>query len=280
MQASSQLEAQDIQGLSKGVESIQMQSNQIYENVNSTDSDHSPPFRTDLSLVLSYSGNKSKYSTTQNGNKSQDSDVDTPTMPIAMKLLPNKLTYAGKTELKPINGSSQEVAQSIVNVENSANEEILSKSQVNSMHESCENNAKTSKIKEKMVKNGQKRENGENASSSGKKEKETNSKSKSKKRDSNDSQDSVKKNCFYFVHEHLLQCQRFTRVLKLRKRKKINEFIYIFLFFLNRRKPVEVQKTPMKTMQKIKMGEMYRFNSMESPSLINKKLSHIPMIPM
>lgn len=188
-QAPSQLEAKDIRGLSKGVESIQMQSNQIYENVNSTDSDHSPPFRTDLSLVLSYSGNKSKYSTTQNGNKSQDSDVDTPppTLPLAMKLLPNKLTYAGKTELRPTGGTSQEADQSIVNVENSANEEILSKSQANSVHESNESNGKTSKSKEKAMKNG------EGASSSGKKEKETNSKSKAKKRDSNDSQDSVRK---------------------------------------------------------------------------------------
>lgn len=193
MQASSQLEAKDIQGLSKGVESIQMKSNQLYENVPSTDSDQTPPFRTEMSLVLSYNGNKSKYSTNQSPNKTQDSDTDTPppNIPLAMKLLPNKLTYAGKPEYKQIGGSSQEAEQSIVNVENSANEEILSKSQVNSMHDSTDSNGKTSKINENALKNGEKQEfgsNGDNAGSSG--SKETNS--KSKKRNSNDSLESVR----------------------------------------------------------------------------------------
>ncbi|XP_055304780.1 uncharacterized protein LOC129569695 isoform X2 [Sitodiplosis mosellana] len=194
-EASSQLEAKEIQGLSKGVESMQMQSNRLYENVTSTDSDQSPPFRSDLSLVLSYSGNKSKYSTTQNSEKTQDFDVDTPppNVPLAMKLLPNKLTYAGKTEFKPIGCSSQEVEQSIANVENSANEEILSKSQVNSTYESNECNGKVTKTKEKVAKNGEKHEdgtNGDSTSPSASKEKEANSNSKTKKRDSNDSQDS------------------------------------------------------------------------------------------
>lgn len=160
----------------------------LYENVPSTDSDQTPPYRTEMSLVLSYSGNKSKYTTTKNANKTQESDSDTPppNIPVAMKLLPNKLTYAGKTEYKQIGTTSQDAEQSIVNVENSANEEILSKFQTNPTQSS---NGKVPKAKEKLAKNDE--DNGVSTCAAGGKEKET--KSKSKKRDSNDSQESVSK---------------------------------------------------------------------------------------
>lgn len=184
----------DIQGLSKSVESMQLQSspqlNRIYENVTTskhTASDQSPPYRTEMSLVLSYDGNKSKYSTSQNSTKSQGSDQSPPpSIPKAMKLLPNKLQYAGKSDLfKSTTSGSPEVEQSI-NVENTANEEILSKSAVNSVAESNDSNSskKNSPGKtEKVTKNGESKVNGGNNEENNKKT----------YRNSNDSQESVRK---------------------------------------------------------------------------------------
>lgn len=115
---------------------MQMQKNPMYENVKSvknSDSDQPHPYRTEMSLILSYNGNKSKYSTTKNIDKAQESDIETPppNVPQAMKLLPNQLPYATKNDLlkdKLMNSPMSE--QGNVNIENSANEQILSKSQV------------------------------------------------------------------------------------------------------------------------------------------------------
>lgn len=174
---------------------MQPQSNRIYENVTTekhTDADQSPPFRTEMSLVLSYDGNKSKYSTNRNSTKQQESDqsqTPPPCVPMAMKLLPKKLPYTGQSDLiKRSAGSSQEVEQSI-NVENSANEELLSKTRVNSVAESTESNGskkKSSGKSEKTSKTGEIKANGGSNNSS-------EERAKQKHRDSNDSQESVRK---------------------------------------------------------------------------------------
>lgn len=130
---------------------MKMHKNQIYENVKSaknTESDQSHPYRTEMSLILSYNGNKSKYSTNQNVDKAQESDVDTPppNVPQAMKLLPNKLPYAAKSEIfKQSFINPQHSEQGNVNIENSANEEILSKSQVSETNSTAQNPHHTKK---------------------------------------------------------------------------------------------------------------------------------------
>lgn len=115
---------------------MQMQNSATYENVKriknttSCDSDQQPPYRTEMSLVLSYNGNKSKYCTSQYSDKIQESDIDTPppSLPHAMKLLPNKLTYAGNNELfKPIQ-NAQDLESGNAHMENSTNEHISTKS--------------------------------------------------------------------------------------------------------------------------------------------------------
>lgn len=119
----------DIQGLSKGIESMNMQKNRIYENCKSAktpDIDQAHPYRTEMSLVLSYSGNKSKYYTTHNADKESDIETTPPNLPQAMKLFPPNLTYTGKSEI--FNQSPAKMDQTTANTENSANEEILSKS--------------------------------------------------------------------------------------------------------------------------------------------------------
>lgn len=153
----------------------------LYEHVPSTDADQSPPYRTEMSLVLSYSGNKSKYSTTQTPDKRLESEcVETlpPNLPHAMKLLPNKLTNEIFKQMP--------TDQSNLHSENSVNEEMLSNSQVENI------NLKNSRNKE----NGGKHEfvNSDCAAANGSKDKETNL--KSTKRNSNDSQESVRKISF------------------------------------------------------------------------------------
>lgn len=136
-QTAGQLDAilHDIQGLSKGIESMKMHKNQIYENVKraeNTNSDQSHPYRTEMSLTLSYNGNKSKYSTNQNADRVQESEIDTPpaNVPQAMKLLPNKLPYASKSEIfKQSFINAQHSEQGHVNIENAGNEIGSSKSQ-------------------------------------------------------------------------------------------------------------------------------------------------------
>lgn len=171
-----------------------MHKNQIYENVESaknSDSDQSHPYRTEMSLILSYNGNKSKYTSTKNASNSLESDVETPppNVPHAMKLLPNKLPYAIKSELfKP----SQLSEQGNVNIENSANEEILSKSQVSP---SCVNNTvpnddsskngRTSLVEpnnEKHSENQEVASNGDKTSSSKENQPLTNSKANEKQK--------------------------------------------------------------------------------------------------
>lgn len=115
---------------------MKMHKNQIYENVKSaknTNSDQSHPYRTEMSLTLSYNGNKSKYSTNQNADRMQEPEIDTPpaNVPQAMKLLPNKLPYASKSEIfKQSFINAQHSDQGQVNIENSSNEICSSKSQV------------------------------------------------------------------------------------------------------------------------------------------------------
>lgn len=130
----------DVHGLTKGIEDIQLQNNKLYENmdaINRNDSDHS--FRTEMNLVLSYNGNKSKY-TTQNKqelDKTQDSDIDTPppNFPQAMKLFPNKLAYTVKngivkTDSEATSTKSEYHSKDNVDSENNTNEKLLSKSHV------------------------------------------------------------------------------------------------------------------------------------------------------
>lgn len=173
-QSNVQLRTKDVQSLSKGIESMQM--DRLYEHVPNTDADQSPPYRTEMSLVLSYSGNKSKYSTTQTPDKRLEGDVETPppNLPHAMKLLPNKLTYNGSNEIF----KQMPTDQSIIHTGNSVNEEISSNSQVEYI------NVRNSRNKE----NGEKHEfvNSDCATSHGSKNKETT------KRNSNDSQESVR----------------------------------------------------------------------------------------
>lgn len=97
----------------------------------SSDSDLSHPYRTEMSLVLSYNGNQSKYSTAN----SNDSDIEpTLSLPSAMKLLPNRLVYTAPSnrledelDSQPLqNGIRNETEKNLSNVENNANEIILS----------------------------------------------------------------------------------------------------------------------------------------------------------
>lgn len=164
-----------------------MHENQIYENVENaknSDSDQSHPYRTEMSLILSYNGNKSKYTSTKNASNSLESDVETPppNVPQAMKLLPNKLPYAIKSELfKP----SQLSEQGNVNIENSANEEILSKSQVSPScaKNTVPNDGRTSLVEPNNEKHSENQEvvlNGEKTSSSKENRPLTNSKANEK----------------------------------------------------------------------------------------------------
>lgn len=120
-----------------------------YENVNraksiisSDSSDHSHPYRTEMSLILSYNGNKSKYSTNKSTDKSQESETDTPppNLPQAMKLFPNKLMYTPNSGTS--SSSSNNNNESTPSIEHdldlanedidySANEKSFAKSQTN-----------------------------------------------------------------------------------------------------------------------------------------------------
>lgn len=111
---------------------LQQSSNDENAEVNrSSDSDLSHPYRTEMSLVLSYNGNQSKYSTTN----SNDSDIEpTLSLPSAMKLLPNQLVYTtpsshleGEPELQQKqNGIRKDTEENSANAENNTNEVILS----------------------------------------------------------------------------------------------------------------------------------------------------------
>lgn len=141
LQTSDELDvsSQDIQGLSRGLEMMHVQKCPTYENIKrsksitSSDSDQPHPYRTEMSLVLSYNGNKSKYSTSQQAAKIQESDIDTPppTLPHSMKLLPNKLNYAGNNESFKAVHTGLEVKPINENTDNSSNEPIMKKSQAN-----------------------------------------------------------------------------------------------------------------------------------------------------
>lgn len=93
------------------------------------------PYRTEMSLVLSYDGQKSKYtsSPTPEPDKAQEPGTPPPNLPQAMKLLPNKLAYASTAAHKPDNetdGHAKCAEQIHVNNENSANETIHTNAQI------------------------------------------------------------------------------------------------------------------------------------------------------
>lgn len=134
---------------------MQIQTNPIYQNIDaSTDSNaEEHPYRTEMSLVLSYNGNKSKYKSHDSDKTSDVTDIDTPppSIPQAMALLPSKLTYAMKCDDRTapaaaitITKTSPSPTEAIdtecnINTENHANEEIYTKSQVKHVSRSNSN---------------------------------------------------------------------------------------------------------------------------------------------
>lgn len=169
---------------------MQMQTNPCYENLQRTKSiktaetDQSHPYRTEMSLVLSYNGNKSKYSTLQNLDKTHESDTDTPppNLPHAMKLLPNKLTYTSKNE--PF--IQIPIAHEITPI-NANESSVLTKSQTN-----LTNDHKKSNIRTEISNNGNNHEsecNGHVINSTSLKDDEINSMLKTN--NSNETHDSV-----------------------------------------------------------------------------------------
>lgn len=126
---------------------MQQKNANTYENVkraksttSSDSSDHSHPYRTEMSLILSYNGNKSKYSTNKSTDKSQsETDTPPPNLPQAMKLFPNKLLYTPNND-NSNSKSTQNIGQESElandeNIDNSANEKMLTKSQTNLPHD-------------------------------------------------------------------------------------------------------------------------------------------------
>lgn len=120
-------------GSSSANDAASSSNDRIYENSEAIKSnDH--PYRTEMNLVLSYDGQKSKYSTS--ADKVHEGCTPPPNVPAAMKLLPNKLAYASNAANKTdkdtdaADTKSKEQEQSHVNSENDTNEEILTKSQV------------------------------------------------------------------------------------------------------------------------------------------------------
>lgn len=123
---------------------MRLQKNQIYESVDGTksnDSEQMHPFRSEMSLVLSYSGNKSKYTTAKDSDKTNDSDVDCtppPKLPSAMELFPNKLAYGATRDRygtehnieMPNNDAPKEVNKNAINKENNTNETMQSDSNI------------------------------------------------------------------------------------------------------------------------------------------------------
>lgn len=124
---------------------IQQKNTNTYENVQrakcTTTSDsmeQSHPYRTEMSLILSYNGNKSKYSTNKlTTDKSQESETDTPppNLPKAMKLFPNKLLYTtnnnNNSNDKATTNIGNESNSTNENIDNTENEKMLTKSQIN-----------------------------------------------------------------------------------------------------------------------------------------------------
>lgn len=106
------------------------------KSITSSDSDQSHPYRTEMSLVLSYNGNKSKYSTSQQCDKNQGSDMDTPppNLPHAMRLFPNQLNYAGKNEPVKAIHTGLDVKPINENTDNNSNEPLT-----NTLLESSQN---------------------------------------------------------------------------------------------------------------------------------------------
>lgn len=115
----------DIHDLSKGIETMQMQTNQIYENIDVDEH----PYRTEMSLVLSYNGNKVKYKSHDSDKLSDCTDIETPppNIPQAMALLPNKLPYAATKMIANQNEFGD--GEHFLNTENNANENLYAKSQ-------------------------------------------------------------------------------------------------------------------------------------------------------
>lgn len=113
---------------------LRLQQNLNDENADvnrSSDSDLSHPYRSEMSLVLSYNGNQSKYSTAN----TNDSDIEPSlSLPSAMKLLPNRLVYTtakNRLENDPEpqllqNDIRKDTEKNSTNAENNTNELILS----------------------------------------------------------------------------------------------------------------------------------------------------------
>lgn len=106
------------------------QTDRVYRNSETIKGpDH--PYRTEMSLVLSYDGQKSKYTTSSDLEKAQETGTPPPSVPHAMKLLPNKLPYASATATKSDNETNViDSPRNDANNENDTNEKLLTKSQV------------------------------------------------------------------------------------------------------------------------------------------------------
>lgn len=90
----------DIEDLSKGIEHMQFHNNRIYEG--NRGDEMQPPFRTEMSVILSYDGTQKKLVEKQqavlvpradNNIATDGPDTPTQTLPRAMKLLPPTLPY-------------------------------------------------------------------------------------------------------------------------------------------------------------------------------------------
>lgn len=189
----------DIQGLSKGIETMQVQKTATYENVKeakcstSPESDQSHPYRTEMSLVLSYNGNKSTYTTNQNADKKHESDVETPppNLPHAMKLLPNKLTYTGNNErFKPYNVPIPEHTNE--NTDNSANEKIATQAIESTSSDEKSGNSRKHEISTKNDDKHDTKSHRDGGNVTIKTDDDDESQSNGKTKDTNDSHDSVK----------------------------------------------------------------------------------------
>lgn len=113
----------DIEDLSKDLEHMQFHNNRIYEGGSRADEGHQP-FRTEMSVVLSYDGNqkKAKALVSQSNTATDGTDTPTQTLPRAMKLLPNTLPYIKKETSTPSTSQSDSHQDEMEreNVENAA----------------------------------------------------------------------------------------------------------------------------------------------------------------
>lgn len=114
---------------SSGTDAPPAQTDRVHKNDAIKGPDH--PYRTEMSLVLSYDGQKSKYTTSSDLEKAQEIGTPPPNVPQAMKLLPNKLPYASTTASKSdIEINAIDSPRNDANNENDTNEKLLTKSQV------------------------------------------------------------------------------------------------------------------------------------------------------